>query len=950
MTDLYNDNQHKTEQNKAQPHKVQQNEMRQDDKQQDKIQQYNKQKYNKQKDHTIQATQGHGSSSLPVDELIPALTEHLQDKGVAVLIAEPGAGKTTRIPLALMKASWLDGWRIVMLEPRRLAAISAARYMAATLGEKVGQTVGYRVALDTRVSAATRIEVVTEGVLTRMLQHDPSLEGIGLVIFDEFHERNLNADLGLAFTLESRSLLRDDLRVLVMSATMEPEPVAQLLGEAPILRSGGRTYPVETYYEAGESVFTLYRKRGAPIQAKIVNVIHKALHKHDGELLVFLPGIREIRRVQHELLSAKQPLPAGVEVVILHGGLKAEQQDEAVRVRTDGTRRIILSTSLAESSVTIEGVTIVIDSGLMRTRVFSPTTGMERMETRQVSIDAADQRRGRAGRQRPGVCYRLWSAEEHRILPAERKPEILQSDLAPLALEVAAWGRDVQEMAWLTSPPEAAYREGQRLLQQLEALDEQLRMTTHGRHMTVIGAHPRLAHMIIKGGGLGGIAEACDLAALLQERDILPPAAGIELVERMRALYGQSKHRVESAAVQRIKEWSERFARQWHELELAKDGKTLTKDAVVKKSLFASEQHSKEHPEQSLKQQSSIKEQYSKEQSLKEQLSSSTSWIGALLSFAYPDRIGQNRGDGRFLLRLGRGALLPTGSGGTHLLAGAPYIVAAELEDSGSDSRILLAAELQEDILQQLHAASITDRTEVTYDAEREAIRAQKVQRLGAIVLRAVNDAAPSVEAIRIALMEALQAHPRGLDWFNWTKPAVQLRQRMALMHVLQPEHYPAVDDAALLSRAEDWLLPYMGDIRRLSELRRLSVNELLLSMLDWQQRQEMEQMAPTHITVPSGSRIPIDYSDPAQPFIAVRLQEMFGCTSTPLLGGRIPLTIQLLSPANRPVQVTRDLASFWANTYFEVKKDLKGRYPKHYWPDDPLQAQATNRTKPRQS
>ncbi len=917
MTDSYNDHPHKAEQDKLQHNKVQQDQPQQ---------------------HT--AAQAHlaPSESLPVDELIPSLKQHLQEDGVAVLIAEPGAGKTTRIPLALMQESWLLGRRIVMLEPRRLAAISAARYMAAALGEKVGGTVGYRVALDTRVSAATRIEVVTEGVLTRMLQQDPSLEGIGLVIFDEFHERNLNADLGLAFTLESKSLLREDLRVLVMSATMEPQPVARLLGDAPILRSGGRTYPVETYYEAGESAFTLYRKPGARIEPKIASVIHRALREQEGELLVFLPGIREIRRVQNELLNAGTQLPAGVEVVILHGGLKADQQDEAVRVRMDGTRRIILSTSLAESSVTIEGVAIVIDSGLTRTRVFSPTTGMERMETRQVSIDAADQRRGRAGRQRSGVCYRLWSTEEHRTLPAERKPEILQSDLAPLALEVAAWGSDVQEMAWLTPPPEAAYREGQRLLQQLEALDEQLRMTKHGRYMTVIGAHPRLAHMIIKAGELRMITKACDLAALLQERDILPPTAGIELAERVRALYGQSKHHADSAAIQRIKEWSYRFARQWRELELNDEATMMQKASFIKESFTGKEGSS-------IEQKALKKEPFSKGRS-----SSSESWIGALLSFAYPDRIGQNRGDGRFLLRLGRGALLPTGYGGTHLLASAAYIVAAELEDGGSDSRILLAAELEEEMLQQLHAAHILNCTEVTYDADREAIRAQKVQRLRAIVLRAVNDAAPSAEAIRIALVEALQAHPRGLDWLNWTKPAVQLRERMALMHVLQPEHYPAMDDAALLSRAEDWLLPYMGDIRRLSELRRLSVSELLLGMLDWQQRQEIEQVAPTHMTVPSGSRIPIDYSDPTQPFIAVRLQEMFGCTSTPLLGGRIPLTIQLLSPASRPVQVTRDLASFWANTYFEVKKDLKGRYPKHYWPDDPLQAQATNRAKPRQS
>ncbi len=902
-TEQYQVKQHKAEQHQAKQHQVEQCKAKQGD-----------------------ITQALSSLPLPVDELIPALKQHLQQQGVAVLIAEPGAGKTTRIPLALLEQPWLAGRRIIMLEPRRLAAMSAARYMAATLGERVGQTVGYRVALDTRVSAATRIEVVTEGILTRMLQHDPSLEQVGLVIFDEFHERNLHADLGLACALDSRSLLRADLRLLVMSATMKPEPVAHLLGEAPVLRSGGRSYPVETYYERGESAFTLYRKRGARMEPKLVNVIHRALREHDGEMLVFLPGMREIRRLEQELINGSQQLPSGTDVVILHGGLKAEQQDAAVRPRTDGTRRVILSTSLAESSVTIDGVSIVVDSGLMRTRVFAPGTGMERMETRQVSVDAADQRRGRAGRQRAGVCYRLWSAEEHRMLPSERKPEMLQTDLAPLVLEVAAWGSNVHHMAWLTPPPEAAYSSGQRLLQQLEALDEQQRITAHGRRMSTLGAHPRLAHMMIKAAALGLHTVACELAALLQERDILPPTAGIELLERVRALHGQSKHHADLAAVERIRQWTNRFARQLSELERTEDATRMTQVAVQQQapSMAAS--------------------------SVKADWHSAERSLGALLSLAYPDRIAQNRGDGRFLLRTGRGALLPATSSDGHLLATAPYIVAAELDDSGSDSRILLAAALAEDVLKQLHAAQLSDGTEVTYDEEREAIRAQQVQRLGAIILQAVNAAAPPATAIRSALIHALQHHARGLDWLNWSKSAVQLRERMALMHKLQPERYPAMDDAALLAQANEWLLPYMGDIRRLSELRRLAVSELLLGMLDWQQRQEMEQTAPTHITVPSGSRIPINYSDPEQPFIAVRLQEMFGCTSTPLLGGRMPLTIQLLSPASRPVQVTRDLASFWAHAYFEVKKDLKGRYPKHYWPDNPLQAQATNRAKPRQN
>lgn len=853
--------------------------------------------------------------SLPVDGLIPDLVHHLNTCGTAVLIAEPGAGKTTRIPLALLHEPWLEGRRIIMLEPRRLAAISAARYMAAALGESVGQTVGYRVALDTRVSERTRIEVVTEGILTRMLQHDPSLEQVGIIIFDEFHERNLHADLGLALTMESRSLLREDLRVLVMSATMNPEPVARLLGDAPVLTSAGRNFPVETIYEAGESAFRLYNRPGAWMEPKVGEVIWKALSRYEGDMLVFLPGVREIRRVQQELLASGHELLSQTDIAILHGGLKAEQQDQAVRQRQAGRRKVILSTSLAESSVTVDGVRIVVDSGLMRTRVLSPATGMEKMETRRVSVDAADQRRGRAGRQAAGVCYRLWSAEEHRLLPAERVPEIVQSDLTPLALEVSAWGANVDELAWLTPPPAHVYHQGQQLLQQLEALDDQLRMTEYGRRMIMMGSHPRLSHMILRTAEVEPehVELACQLAALLQERDILPPSAGIDLVDRVKALQGSGMYTVDRYVLEWIGEWSQRFLRQYRQL------------AAELESKHSSSSHNSQTNQHRIEE-----------------------WTGALLSLAYPDRIGQNRGDGRFRLRIGRGAYINQRQQAVHSLQTAPYIVAAELDDNGSESRILLAAIVTEEQLRRLHQPQIEEVSQVHYDAERESIRAQRMTRLGAIVFQERNDPHPSIEAVQQALLNALRSHGRGLNLLQWTRPAIQLRQRLALMNKVQPEHYPAMDDESLLAEADEWLLPYMDNIRRLSDLKRLQAGELLLNRLSWQQRQEMDALAPTHIQVPSGSRIPVDYSDPERPFIAVRLQEMFGCTQTPLIGNRIPVTIQLLSPASRPVQVTSDLENFWQHTYFDIKKDLKGRYPKHYWPDDPLAAQPTNRAKPR--
>lgn len=843
--------------------------------------------------------------NLPVDALIPDLKIYLEQQGVAVVTAEPGAGKTTRIPIALLHEPWLQGKRIIMLEPRRVAAISAARFMAASLGEQVGETVGYRVALDSKVGQNTVIEVVTEGILTAMLQHDPSLEQIGLIIFDEFHERNLHADLGLALTIESRSILREDLRVIVMSATMDPKPVAHLLGDAPILSSAGRTYPVHTYYVQGESIFKMYQRPYSDWAKKVANTIQEALQQHEGDILVFLPGIREIRAVQRECRSSIDSINNSIELLILHGGMTSSEQDQVIIPSANKMRKVVLATSLAESSITITGIVIVIDSGLTRIPVFSARTGMEHLATERVSQDSADQRRGRAGRTEAGICYRLWSEEEQSYLATTRSPEIVQSDLTSMALHIAVWGTDINELSWLDQPPQAAYEQACQLLIHLEALDEQKGITAHGRELSKLRVHPRLAHMIVHAIPLGMVQQACDLAALLQERDLLSfHEAGTDMEHRVQALQGDSSYQVDPRAIQRIKEWSRRF-----------------------------------------EQQSRLIQGYNTPSSIDPDLSASNT--GMLLSLAYPDRIAKNRGNGTFLLRIGRGASFASSAYRSDYLTTASYIVAAQLDDTGTDSVIRLAAEVSESQLRRIHANHIQSVHQVDYDEERESISARIDTYLGAILLQSVSDPKPSAEQIQLAIIHAIRY--KGLDSLNWTKAAIQWRERISFMHQLDPD-YPAMDDGTLLAEMDEWLLPYIEGIRRFNELKKLNLAELLLHRLSWEQRQAIDRLAPTHIEVPSGSRIAVNYTDPKRPFIAVRLQELFGCMTTPMIGHHIPLTIHLLSPAGRPVQVTNDLVSFWQHAYFEIKKDLKGRYPKHYWPDNPLTAEPTHRVKPRQS
>ncbi|PYY26662.1 ATP-dependent helicase HrpB [Paenibacillus illinoisensis] len=834
---------------------------------------------------------------LPIQQILPELKQLFRKQDTGVLIAEPGAGKTTVVPLSLLEEPWLNGRKIIMLEPRRLAARSAAARMAAALNENVGQTVGYRVRMDTRVSQATRIEVVTEGVLTRMLQQDQGLEDTAMIIFDEFHERHLHGDLGLALALESRAMLRPDLKVLIMSATLDPDPICTLLGEGTrAIDCPGRTFPVETRYVS--------KPASAVLEEFTAQAVVKALAQQEGDVLVFLPGAREIHRTEREL--SKLHLSSHVEVHSLYGSMPIERQDEAVRPAMEGNRKVVLSTSIAESSLTLPGVRVVVDAGLSRASVFSPRTGMSRLVTQPVSKASADQRRGRAGRIAPGVCYRLWSQEVHDGLPEAARPEIASADLAPLALELAAWGvQSPAELQWLDIPPASAYGQAQALLRQLGGLDDTGRITPFGRRMNALGVHPRLASMLLRAAELGLASYASMLAALLQEpaglRSSGSAGAGTDLRPRVEALLmaGSSGTPQAAAAV----------------ADIAAVRRILQESRQLRTALGPAREDPERPDEDS---------------------------CGLLLSFAYPDRIGQRREDGRYLLSSGRGVRLSQAES----LSRSAYLVAAEADDQGADARILLAAPVREQLLLDCGADLIEEDVQIAWDPSTRSVRSHRRLRIGAILMKESSIVQPPEDQVLDALLSGIRTE--GQDCLPWTKSSRQLADRLRFLH----RHLPGWPDLAadhVSAELEDQLSPFLAGMRSASDLKKLSMQDVLLSGLSWEQRQQLDREAPTHIQVPSGSRIPVDYSRPEDPTLAVRLQEMFGQQDTPrIAGGRVPLTLHLLSPAHRPVQVTRDLKNFWRETYFEVKKDLKGRYPKHYWPDNPLEAMATNRAKPR--
>ena len=834
------------------------------------------------------------SKSLPVGEALPALERALADVGAAVLQAPPGAGKTTLVPLALLDAAWLEGKRMVMLAPRRLAARAAAGRMAEMLDEPVGATVGYRTRLDSRIGPATRIEVVTEGILVRLIQDDPALDGIGLVIFDEFHERSLDADLGLALALETRRHLRPELRLLVMSATLDGERVARLIGEAPVITSTGRSFPVALRY--------LERPPADRLEAAVAGAIRRALEEEDGSLLVFLPGGAEIRRV--ERLAGEF---AGAEAVIapLYGDLPQAAQDEAIRPAPGGTRKIVLATPIAETSLTIEGIRIVIDSGLARAPRFDPVSGMTRLETVRISQASAEQRRGRAGRLAPGLCYRLWREAEQAQLRPFALPEILEADLAPLALQLARWGtRDPAALAWLDPPPEAAYAQAQELLRELEALDAAGRITAHGGDMAAIGLHPRLAHMVLVARRRGEGRLAAEIAALLGERDILKAAPGqrdadlrlrIELLRER----GEARHLPPGLSLDRgAAERARQAARQLRRpLRLGAE---------------------KEAPPDG---------------------------AGRLLAQAYPDRIAQRRpgSAGQFRLSNGRGAELPA----TDVLAGEEFLAAAELDGERRVARIFLAAPLTRAELEEDFAALIETVESIAWDSREQAVLARRQQVLFALVLKEEPVAQPPAERVAAAMLDGIRE--LGLAALPWRSEAEGLRRRVRFLRDIDsPSGWPDWSDAALLAELAQWLGPYLGGITRRAQLDRLDLAGILGAGLSFEQRKALDRLAPTHVSVPSGSRLPLDYAGEV-PVLAVRLQEMFGARAAPsVAGGRVPVLLHLLSPAGRPLQVTRDLAGFWQGSYPAVRSEMRGRYPKHAWPEDPLAAPPTARTKRR--
>lgn len=852
--------------------------------------------------------------TLPIDDVLPTLLHTLAHHHRVVLEAPPGAGKTTRVPLALLTAPWLQAHKLIMLEPRRMAARAAAQYMARRLGESVGETVGYRIRGESRISKQTRIEVVTEGVLTRLLASDAALESYGAVVFDEFHERSLQADLGLALTLETQDHLRPELRVLVMSATLDGEQVARLLREsdtdAPIVRSDGRLFPITTHHRAPRAD----ERR----EAHAARVVREALQAHDGDVLVFLPGMQEQRRVAERLQHDATCADARATVHVLHGTLPAAAQDAALAAALPGTRKVVLATSIAETSLTIEGVRVVIDSGWSRVPRYDARAGFTRLETIRVSRASADQRRGRAGRVAAGVCYRLWdAAEEHTLVPRTR-PEILDADLSSLALELAHAGvHDVSTVRWMDVPPAGAFAQARDLLTQLGALDQGGRITRHGQELARLPLAPRFAHLLINATAQGLGAVAIDLVALLEERDILrgdagPPPADMRL-------------RVE--ALQRTASAADTHA------EIGLHGATIDRDALRRVRELA----------QQLRQQ--LRGLLHAHEHSAVSTSDALASVGLLIAMAYPDRIAQHRAGGapRFLLRAGMGAVVSRADA----LAGEPWVAIADLDGAPPEYRVARAAPLTREEVNTLCGDQILQADVVEWDDATNAVRAQRRTTLGALVL--AEHATTTVDPARVhaALLEAIRRV--GVDALPFSAAGRALRARLACVRHCMGPPWPSMDTVSLTETLTDWLAPHVYGVRRWSELAALDWSAVLTASLSWEQRSALDRLAPTHVEVPSGSRIAVHYDDPEAPVLSVKLQEVFGWTETPTVcDGRVPLTLHLLSPAQRPVQVTRDLAGFWRTSYFDVRKELRGRYPRHPWPDDPLTAPATRRAKPR--
>ena len=846
-------------------------------------------------------------SQLPIIEVLDSLRTAFSSHHELVLQAPPGAGKTTMVPLALLKESWLGSQKILLLEPRRVAARAAAMRMAQMLGEEVGNTVGYRIRQDNCVSANTRIEVITEGILTRLLQSDPALTGVGLVIFDEFHERSLNSDLGLALTLQGRQLFREEpaLKVLVMSATLDGESVASLLGDAPIISSEGRQFPVTVSYARR------YSLRDSII-APTVQTILRALAEHTGNLLVFLPGQGEIRQVARELAgTASSACDDSIIIAPLYGSLPLSQQQEAIEVPAEGFRKIVLATNIAETSLTIEGIHTVVDSGLVREAVFDPVTGMTRLDTRRISQASAEQRMGRAGRLAPGHCYRLWSEDQHTQLASHSTPEILQADLAAMTVQLLAWGVDSpSELAWLDAPPAGSFAQSVAMLEVFGAVFKtesgSYQLSPHGLRMAHMPLHPRLAHMLLVGCDIDALDTASLLASLLSERNPLTQA-GTEIVRSLAVLNGE----VPCSPVH--KSW---FKRTWKQ---AKRYRTLAME-VHQPGKFAV-------------------------------IVAKSDVLGVLLASAYPDRVARLRNKSeatRYQMANGRSAVLsPTDS-----LAGEQWLAVAEVGGRVGETsdRIYGASALAPMNFEGALASLVQVADHAYWDDKAGKFIAEQRREIGKITLSA--SPLPDIpEEARFAALTGL-IRKNGLEMLPWTKNLQQWRARVQLLRGAaldaDTNRWPDLSDETLLDTLEQWLQPYLAPVVRMEDFQKLDLKAIMHGFLPWPLPLELERLAPERLVVPSGSNIAVDYTQ-SPPVLEVKLQEMFGCEDTPCIAdGRVPLLIHLLSPAQRPLQITQDLAGFWRSSYQEVKKEMKGRYPKHPWPDDPLGAEATRYTKRR--
>jgi len=817
---------------------------------------------------------------LPIEDVLPDIAAALAGGTSAVLVAPPGAGKTTRVPLALFDAPWLAGRKILVLEPRRLAARAAAERMAFLLGETVGDRVGLRARLDTRIGPATRIEVVTEGVFTRLILADPELSGIGAILFDEFHERSLDADLGLALALDARAGLREDLRILVMSATLDGARVARLLGnDACVITSEGRAFPVETRY--------LGQSAGARIEDRIADAVRLALTTEAGSVLAFLPGQGEIVRVAERLASAV--LPPDVDVVPLFGALDAREQRQAIAPPAPGRRKVVLATSIAETSITIDGVRVVIDSGLERIPRYEPDVGITRLETQRVSRASADQRRGRAGRTEPGVCLRLWDEPQTAGLLPFRAPEIRAADLSGLVLDCAAWGvADPLRLSWLDPPPSGALAAARSELVTLSALDEQHNLTDIGRRLRRLAVPPRLARMIMAAAEMGEAGRAAEIAAVLVERNLGGNATDLD--QRLSAF---SRDRSRRASDMRG------LARGW--AKEAEGGARISSRAP--------------------------------------------SSSAALLALAYPDRVAMARGTpGQFLLANGRAAALDAADP----LALAPFLVVAEIAGSAARARILLAAATNEAEVRAIAASRMEMMEEAAFDAANAAVRTRRTERLGAIVLR--SETRPTKPGPEVATLLGRGIAGLGIDRLPWSRTQQQLRARVAFVRAAGPAgDWPDLSDVALAAAAEDWLAPFLASATALADIHADLPGAALDALLAWSARQRLDDAAPTHFTAPTGNRHAIDYEGEGAPILAIRVQELFGLAVHPAIAnGRLPLTLHLLSPAHRPIQITRDLPGFWTGSWADVRAEMRGRYPKHPWPEDPRTAAPTTRVKPR--